>query len=332
MQKYLLDYLACPICHADLTVAIGNESGHRIIEADFHCQHCEETFPVHNGIANFLTDKKFRNDNWSQVESGLSKYLNENPALKQRLMADSLETLNPADKFFRGMILEENGYFAESQPVMNAAMQGLYTADYLSGQKNQREFVVAALKNVDTPIVDIASGRGYLVEAMLREGLTKVVATDFSPTVLERNRKYFTAEGLYQHLSLIACDAKLMPFKDDSIPNLTSFVGLSNIQDAGKLLQELKRINSQMFRAICEFYPDTTDSNSEAIHKYQLENFLFKDNAIQNFELTDWSVTIQNRHVVSIAPTPESDILGFGIDGLPVESTEIVSCTLVATT
>ncbi len=83
----------------------------------------------------------------------------------------------------------------------------IYTQDYINGWKSQIDFI---LKNIEInkPIIDIASGKGYLVEKLLKETKNYVVATDFSPTILARNKEYYKYKGLYNRLSLIAFDAR----------------------------------------------------------------------------------------------------------------------------
>lgn len=228
------------------------------------------------------------------------------------------------------MILEEYGHYVEAHTVTQKAMQGIYVPQYLSSQQQQRNYVVEKISNAQSPIVDIASGRGYLVQAMLEAGHKQVVASDFSPTILRRNRSYYEHLGLYDGLSLIACDARMMPFKNKSIPTLTTFVGLGNIEEPGDVLQELRRIASDTFWAISEFYPDNDDDNAHIIRENGLDKLMFENQLLENFNRSNWHVEIENRHGVHIEPTPVSDILGLGIDGLPAKATEIATCTIVA--
>lgn len=330
MHKYLLDYLACPICHAELDWSIQADGEARIFEAEARCTQCDEQFPVKDGIAIFLTDKLTRNDTWAEVESGLAKYLRQNPELEQQLIESSIEHINAADQFFRAMILEERGNFIEARSIAQNALQGIYVPDYLNIQEGQRQYLVEQIEGIEKPIVDIASGRGYLVEALLKAGHQQVVASDFSPTVLRRNRAYYEYLGLYDGLSLIACDARMMPFKAHSIPTMTSFVGLGNIEQADTVLQELSRIVSGRFWSVSEFYPDNGDDNARMIREHGLDGLMFEARVLENFARSNWQVEIENRQTVHIEPTPVSEILGFGIDGLPVKATEIVSCVIVA--
>ena len=107
------------------------------------------------------------------------------------------DTLNPADLFLRARILEEQRDFAGSKTVFAKAMQGIYTADYQRCADEQIGFIAKKVKKTTSPIVDIACGRGYLLERLIQESNGPVVGTDFSPVVLRRNRWWFEQAGLY---------------------------------------------------------------------------------------------------------------------------------------
>src|SRR5262245_25543836 len=104
MHTYLIDMLDCPACHAELVWQIGERSERRIITAQVTCQACAAIYPVRDGIGLFLTPDLPRNDLWEQMDSGLVRYLREHPELEQQLLESSLETLNPADQFFRALV------------------------------------------------------------------------------------------------------------------------------------------------------------------------------------------------------------------------------------
>ena len=75
-------------------------------------------------------------------------------------------------------------------------------------------------------MVDLASGRGELVEKLLSHLACPVTATDFSLTVQRRNRRRFRHLGLDARLSLLVVDARQTPFRDGAVPVMTSNLGL----------------------------------------------------------------------------------------------------------
>jgi ubiquinone/menaquinone biosynthesis C-methylase UbiE len=166
---------------------------------------------------------------------------------------------------------------------------------------------------------------------MLRLGINPVVMTDFSPRVLKRNRTYFSRLGLYDALSLVASDARRLPFRDDSVSTLTSYLGLPNIRKPGEVLQELRRIGDGVFWTISQFYREDDEAHQNFIQEQGFE-LLYEKVALDRFEEAGWQVNILNRYRVEVAPTPESDVLvGARIDRMPLSKTEIDICLLRAT-
>ena len=152
-------------------------------------------------------------------------------------MITALNKLAPADQFFRAMVLEENGFYVEAKEVENLATSGLYSNQYQSCWQNQIDYILAQLSENKDPVLDIASGRGYLIEKMIRHLDCPVIGSDFSVTVLQRNMRYLKSAGLYNQVSLLAFDARKTPFKNGIIGHLTTNLGLPNIEHPGSLFK-----------------------------------------------------------------------------------------------
>ena len=331
MQKYLIDMLACPSCHGELDWRITQQTNERVEDAEARCKSCSRSYPIREGIGIFLIDEIQRNDLWEQVDSGLMKYLRSHPELFKQLMTSPLKTLSPADQFFRGMLLEELGKFDEAREAHNAAMRGLYTPEYLDCFQSQVGYVINELASGEDPIVDLASGRCYLVEQLASKLNRPIVATDFSLRVLRQDRKRLEFEGLYNQVSLLAFDARHTPFKDNAIKTLTTNLGLPNIEDPGTLLKDLRRVVRGSFFAISHFFPEEDKSNEEEIHKLKLETFIYRQTALENFSSANWQVEIKNVCAGKALPTAHSVIIeGLRNDALPVSETILEWCTLVA--
>src|SRR5690348_15960531 len=104
MQRLFLDQLECPACHGALVWQGAEQQGDRVDTAEARCAGCGATYPVREGIGLFLTPDLPRDDLWAQAESGLTRHLREHPDLEQRLMGTPVETLAPADQFFRALV------------------------------------------------------------------------------------------------------------------------------------------------------------------------------------------------------------------------------------
>lgn len=331
MNKFLVEMLECPICHHQLDWQIASERNDHIEQAEAHCSGCEAVYPVIDGIGVFLTPDLPRNDMWEQVDSQVVLYLKDHPDIEKQLMDGPVEKLSPTDQQFRAMVLDERGKYAEGKKTEEIAHKNLYTNEYLAGSNSQIEYVLENLNAFSGPIVDLASGRCYLVEKIASQLRRPVIATDFSPSVLRRDRKYFQFLGLDDLVSFLAFDARKTPFRKGAIEVMTTNVGLTNIEGPGDLLSELKRIISGTLLAVSHFYPEEDNANRKVIEEAGIGAFIYKESALRHFSATGWSVKIENSYVTRVLPTPPSVIFeGARADGLPVAPTELEWCTIRA--
>jgi uncharacterized protein YbaR (Trm112 family) len=332
MHTYLMELLQCPSCHGELTWTVKQQGDRHIEAADAECRTCAATYPVRNGIGIFLLPDLPRRDLWEQVDSQLRQYLREHPEVERQLMESPLDTLAPADQFFRTQVLEERGEYADARTVEDLANVGLYTAEYLACWDEQVDYLLSRLAAAEGPIVDLASGRGYLIERLARNLTNPIVATDFSPWVLRRNRAWLEYFGWYERVSLLAFDARRTPFKDRAVVTLTTNLGLPNIEEPGSLLEELRRIVSGGLLAISHFFPEVDDANAQVIRDAGLATLLYRRSALACFARAGWRVEVVNRCLAQARPTPAGVVLqGARIDGLPAADTTLEWCVLSAT-
>jgi len=332
MHTYLIDLLECPSCHGPLAWEVEEQVADRIESAQIRCQACAAGYFVRDGIGVFLLPDLPRNDLWEQGIGQLTSYLQEHPEVERDLMEPPVQSLAPADQFFRALVLEERGDYAAAKAVDEAARSGLYTADYAACLESQMAFVVDNLGSAEGPILDLASGRGSLVERLLRRLDQPVIASDFSLRVLRRNRGWLKSAGLLDRVSLLAFDARKTPFKDGAVPCMTTNQGLANIEEPGALLAELKRITAGSFLAIAHGYPEDDRENVEAIRQMGLdERMLNLSAAGRLFAAAGWRVEVANRCAGRAEPTPAGVILeGARIDALPAVATTLEWCVLLA--
>jgi uncharacterized protein YbaR (Trm112 family)/SAM-dependent methyltransferase len=332
MHPYLIEMLECPACHGKLDWSIVERTESRITAAEAACQACAAVYPVRDGIGLFLTPDLPRHDLWEQVDSGLIQYLHQHLELERQLLDVPLETLTPADQFFRAMVLEAKGNYGEARIVEETAKQGLYTPEYIHCWNGQLDYVIEQLSTTAEPIVDLASGRCYLVEKLVRRLKRFVVAADFSPAVLRRDRRWLESFGLYDHVSLLAFDARRTPFKDCAVETLTTNLGLPNIEEPDRLLRELRRIVRGVFLAISHFYPEEDAINSQAIREAGLTALLYRRSALQQYAGAGWKAEVKNACVGKARPAPPSVVLdGARVDALPAADTVLTWCVLSGT-
>lgn len=331
MHNLLVEMLECPACHGPLTWKVIERRGVRIEEAEACCAGCGAIYPIREGIGLFLTPNLPRNDLWEEVDNQLTQYLRERPEVESQLMDVPVDALAPADQFFRALVLEERGEYAQAKHTADLAHPRLYTPEYLACYESQVDYIVERLSASDGPIVDLASGRCDLVEVLARRPRQPIVATDLSPRVLRRGRRWLEFLGLYDRVSLLAFDARCTPFKNDVVKTLTTNLGLPNIEEPGNLLQELRRIVAGTFLAISHFYPEDDEANAAAIRRARLSTLLFNRSALEHFAAAGWQVEVTNVCTGKARPTPTGVILeGAGIDAFPVAETLLEWCVLIA--
>ncbi len=193
------------------------------------------------------------------------------------------------------------------------------------------DYVCARVKERRGLIVDLASGRGYLLERLLASTRKRCLATDLSPSVLRRDVDRFRTLGFGSRVDALAFDALRTPFADGSIATMTTNLGLLNIDHPAALLKELRRIVSGEILGITTFYPEDSGRNFETIRRLGLGLLYLRRSALSAFEHAGFSVVIANVRKARALPTPESRFLaGFQPDLLPVEETELEWCTLIA--
>jgi uncharacterized protein YbaR (Trm112 family) len=330
MHKQYMDMLVCPLCHNELKWNIKEENQERIINADIKCSSCQSEYEVRDEIAVFLTNNLSRNDLWEKGESELEKYLRENQDIYDKLMNTPEEELNGTDYWYKASCFEMKRDFITSSRMFKSAFKKIYTRDYIEGWKSQIDFIVNKIED-DNPVIDIASGKGYLVEKLLEKTKNYVVATDFSPTILARNKEYYKFKGIYHRLSLISFDARKTPFRDISIMTLTINMGLQNIEQTGKVISEMNRITKRNFMSVMQFINEDDKVHMDLFNKFGIIDYGTRNKASETFERTDWDIKICNSYIADIEPTPRGEILEeASIDGFPIKNTKIEYCVMQA--
>lgn len=331
MQKYLVEILECPKCHGKLDWNITEQSHERIELAEARCKDCSSTYPVQDGIGVFLTTDLKQNDLWEQVDR-LEQFLKQNPGLEERLMDVPLDTLGPVDQHYRGRLHKTRGEIEAANAAFSVSHEAMFSAETNRCIDSQMDYLINEVSQSDSPIVDLASGECELVKRMLKDLPNSIVVTDFSPSVLVRNRKWLMEQGLYDRVSLLAFDARQTPFATDSISLLTTHVGLQNIQNPGKLLEELCRIVNGKLLAVSNFYPEDDKENGAVIEESGLAELCYRDRLLEHFHNAGWAVEVKNSYSIKTNASPTGIVLeGAKVDLLPACNTYLEWCILLGT-
>ncbi len=321
MLLSIKDILQCPVCHGKLLWSNEEVRNNKfIVNSDIICSQCQNKYFFKDEIGYFLTDLE-RNDLWGQDESNLMKYLHEHKDIETNLMNSEINDLTPADLFFRSFVHEEREEFEIADELSDKAQKQLYTKEFYDCFQNKIKNV-SDLDLDNKLVLDIASGKGYLVFELLKhhKGI-HVIMTDFSPTIMQLNHKKLLHYNLLDRVSLLVFDARKTPFKSNSIDIMTSNVGLNNIQKPQGLLLELKRILQKDFYSIMHFFPEEDIEHKKFISENNMSELNFLDSALQEFKKANFSVELLNKCETLSKPTPEGKIIEGQIDGLPIHDT-----------
>jgi ubiquinone/menaquinone biosynthesis C-methylase UbiE len=265
-------------------------------------------------------------DSWAQAESALSLHLREHPDVERALLHSSLESLNGADLFLRASVVEERLGFEAARLAYELADERVYSEDVRRAREEMLDRVVDLVRGGDGRVVDVATGRGTLLERLLRATERPLVATDVSATVLSRVRARLGTKGV----EYVVADTRELPFEDGSVPTLASHLGLANVPDAGPLLRELRRVGHKLVTTHL-FYPDDDEENLAAAREHGLGELLSRTAALAAFAAAGWKVEVELEREVPVEPTPASELIpGVRIDALPVAPTRATWCVLVA--
>lgn len=334
MRDYLLEYLACPVCHRELSWNVARrvaDRGGDIIEATAACTSCGASYQVKDGIAAFLTPDLYREDLWEAVDSRLSVFLKENPDMEKALLKSPLSALGRADRFVRGMVLSERGDYQGAREAYAGASE-IYTSEYIAAQDSQIAYLVDRVADTSGPVVDLASGKGALVEPLVKSNPSRpLVVTDLSLRVLRSDKARFHYLGIGDSLDYLAFDARRMPFRDTSVPVFTSHVGLQNMRDGEDAVREIRRVLAGILVATSIFYPPGDEETDRVLEQNGLSLTNREGRFSQACATAGLLLSVENRIKARALPTPVSEITGVGLDGLPLKETTIDWCTVVLT-
>ena len=90
--------------------------------------------------------------------------------------------------------------------------------------------------------LDLCCGTGDLSFAMRACGVARVVGSDFSHTMLQRNQEKIRQRGLESSIFIVEADALSLPFKSDSFDGLAIAFGLRNLESVSAGLMEMHRV------------------------------------------------------------------------------------------
>jgi SAM-dependent methyltransferase len=261
-------------------------------------------------------------DTWAETESGLQRFLRENPEVERALLDSPLEQLNGADAYLRASVLEERGGAADE--AYRRADEECYLPEFRAARDEALARVVDLVGDGEGLVVDVATGRGGLLGRLAASTSRPMAATDVSPHVLRATERRIPGPRY------LVADALSLPFAEGEIATVVTHVGLANVPRGRALLRELRRAGRE-FVGTHLFYPADDEPNRAAARELGLEELLTRESALDAFAEAGWDASIEYAREVQASPTPTSALVpGLGIDGLPVQNTRVTWCVLRA--
>lgn len=259
------------------------------------------------------------------------RLLDENPQFREDLESQPEEALNGADTFAKAGLLQDQGRFLEAARLQQAAWEKCYSPAYHQSFLAHLDFIAQSLRDCPGLVVDVASGRGTLLNHLLSRVGAPLVASDLSPTVLANGLAVCHPDEIASgRLTLLGFDATALPFRDRSLPAITTCVGLQNIPNPERAVRELRRVCAGTLYALCFFFPEDDAENQGAAARHGLDGAYSRRQLTGLLEGCGWHVRGFETPAFPMEPTPMGKAVpGYQVDGLPVAATNAQFITLV---
>jgi ubiquinone/menaquinone biosynthesis C-methylase UbiE len=151
------------------------------------------------------------------------------------------------------------------------------------------------------------------------------IATDFSLSVLQSNLRWLQKNGLDKQATLLAFDAKAMPFRDSSVSAIVSNIGFPNIRNGEKAVDETFRILTQDGVLVTNFmFTSEQTKNYVKAKELGFDQFYIRKSTEDVFRKTGFEFDLHELYRGQVRPTPG------GIDGLPIVPDTYSFCVLKA--
>ena len=93
-------------------------------------------------------------------------------------------------------------------------------------------------------VLDLAGGTGDLAlkEAEMVDDSGMVILADINAEMLQHGRDRVIDKGYFDRVSIVQCNAEILPFADNSFDCITIAFGLRNVTDKGHALASMQRV------------------------------------------------------------------------------------------
>jgi SAM-dependent methyltransferase len=221
MQINVINYLVCPICHADFSFSIHKKIKERIIEGELKYEKCGRKFYIKNEIVCFDSYRK------KQFESDA-----------QKLRKTTIEQEIPK-KWIRLF----------SKPELAAL------------KKEWSFLLSVVKKNKSAIHLDFATGTGRFLRNIIPKTKGEIIAIDNGYGTCQELRYFLKKTRKYDRISIICADVQKMPFRNETFNSASSWHGLNEpkMKDAIKETKRVLK-NKSYFAASGIHYQEGSKS------------------------------------------------------------------------
>jgi len=186
MRTNIINYLVCPICHADFLFSIHKKTKERIIEGELECSKCNIKFRIKNGIVCFVVSC-------------------EKPARKDI-------------KKLRKITLK--------QEIPKKWMLRFSKPELVALKKEWNFLLSVVKKNKSAIHLDFATGTGRFLRNIVPKTKGEMVALDNGYGTCQELQYFLKKIRKYNKVSIICADARKMPFRNGVFNSASSWCGL----------------------------------------------------------------------------------------------------------
>lgn len=256
MNPNKLHLFVCPICKGELNWKISEYRNNTIMTGEACCQMCGKIYPVNDSITIFLDPKIQDMRIWERSERNMSG--------KNIKHQKCIENNNNSWGILQQIGIIENRNIQDTAGYYKEYFEKLGMLETMTNFFHMIDFCVQLLPRKEHVILDIASGKGLLINEIIQKTKNEVIVSDINPLILRKNRECNQLYG-NERVCFTAFDINSSPFRDGSIEIVTTLFGLQNINKLNKSVEEIRRICSGKFLSISSFLLDEGIKNKENI-------------------------------------------------------------------
>lgn len=218
MKAALLDYLVCPLDYSPLEIYITEQSGDQILTGELRCLHCEESFPIKNGIPSLLSPRV----------PGMAAKLGEAAGWVE--MARNEAWYQADDRFDLAL-----PYVVERLD-WDPAGSGNWIASQVSLDHLLAHYVRPGMR-----VLEVGAAKSWAGHYFIERGC-EYTACDIldDPNIgVGRSRFFSTQFGYYE---AVAADGEALPFKNAYFDVVFAIAALHHALDLSKMLNQMTRV------------------------------------------------------------------------------------------